>query len=57
MNLTEKIKRMEEQLNMLINMLKEKHQEQLDKVEINFFAQHTKGQIDAYEEIISFLKS
>jgi len=48
----EDLKSLEEKLN----RLKEKHAEQLEKCEINFFVQHTKGQVDAFEEILSYLK-
>lgn len=37
--------------------LQEKHAKQLSENEINFFTQYTKGQVDAYEEILSYLKS
>ncbi|HEY8891041.1 MAG TPA: hypothetical protein VIM70_12380 [Clostridium sp.] len=36
--------------------LQEQHIEQLERVEINFIAQYTKGQVDILEEVLSYLK-
>jgi len=51
--MTDKISIIQEKLERLTK----KHEEELKENKSIFFSQYTKGQVDAFEEILSFLKS
>ena len=51
--MTDKISIIQEKLERLTK----KHEEELKENKNIFFSQYTKGQVDAFEEILSFLKS